>query len=113
MCSLSRCLAAIVGILGFALGSPAVAQTNYTWNYSGTGWSSSSSWTPNGTPTAADTAILNVFDSTTYNLSSLSGAAAAGELAILGPRPLGTGTILGAGNTLTLGTGGTMSVAPL
>jgi autotransporter-associated beta strand protein len=101
-------------VLLLALATPAGAQTTYTWNYSGTGWSSATSWTPNGVPTSADTAILGTFDATTFNLPTFSANGVAGDFRILGPRPFSfAGTVTGNGNTLTLGTGGVMSTAPL
>src|SRR5438477_2599823 len=35
------------------------AQSFYTWNNTGTDWASPNSWTPGGTPTAADIAVLS------------------------------------------------------
>jgi autotransporter-associated beta strand protein len=89
--------------------APAPAQTTYFWDYSATDWATASDWSPNAVPTSADTAILGVFDGPTLNLPSFAAPAAAGRLRILGPRGLSTGTISGAGNTLTLGTGGVMT----
>jgi fibronectin-binding autotransporter adhesin len=92
---------------------PASAQTDRFWNYSGTNWGTAANWSPSGVPTSADTAILGPFDGATYNFPTFTASAVAGELDILGPRPLITSTFTGNGNTLTLGTGGVMTTAPL
>jgi hypothetical protein len=91
-----------------ALGAPVTAQTTHTWNYSSTDWAASSSWSPAGPP-PTDTAVLGAFDGPTLNLPAFSAPAAAGQLRILGPRGLTSGTVAGNGNTLTLGTGGVMA----
>ncbi len=88
---------------------PVAAQTTYQWNYSGTDWHTSGSWSPDGVPTSASTAVLGLFDGPTYNVPSFSANAAAGRFRILGPRGLSVGTMFGNGNTLTLGTGGVMT----
>jgi fibronectin-binding autotransporter adhesin len=102
----------------FALGRPAAAQDVYVWNYSGTNWNTSGSWSPTGVPTSIDTAVFDHATTTTVPNFSLSGSAATGQLAFLGPgrllSPLNTGFLFsGAGNTLTVGTGGSMTVSPL
>ena len=103
-------IALVVGCVAVA---PAAAQTTYTWNYSGTDWNTASSWSPEGVPTGADTALLTTFDAPTYNLPSFSANAAVGELDILGPRWGISTPFTGNNHTLTVGTGGQMTTAPL
>ena len=99
-------------LICLSLVSRAQAQTTYAWNYSGTDWASSSNWSPTGTPTAADTALFSTFDGITYNLPTFNSSAAVGQLDIFGPRWGFDTPFVGNGNTLTVGTGGTISVAP-
>ena len=103
-----------------ALGRPAAAQTQYSWNYSGSAWNTGSNWSPSGPPTSADTALFD--HATTTTISSpgvtLSGSSTTGQLAFFGPgrlvSPTSTGFLFsGAGNTLTVGIGGPMTVSPL
>ncbi|HEY5313901.1 MAG TPA: autotransporter-associated beta strand repeat-containing protein, partial [Pirellulales bacterium] len=83
--------AAIFGML--FTGTPGVSlAATYTWNGSGSTWSTATDWTPNGVPLAADTAVFNstsgtgstitvtastvfdnlVFDTTTTGLGSFT-----------------------------------------
>lgn len=101
----------LVGVVVFLLGQRSLAQTTYTWNYSGTDWNSASSWSPTGVPTSVDTAILGTFDTATLNAPSFSADAAAGQFRLIGPGFV-QATVLGGGHTLTVGTGGLMTAAP-
>jgi fibronectin-binding autotransporter adhesin len=96
----------------FALGRPAAAQTTSVWNYSSTDPTLSGSWT-NGVPGSGDTAVFNTFAGTTYNLPSFSQNAAIGDVRFLGLRPIVDTVFAGSGHTLTVGTGGSMTTAPL
>jgi len=106
-----RCAVALGVVVLYGAGRPAAAQTTYSWNYSGTDWNTAASWSSAGVPTSADTAVLGTFDGPTYNIPSLAGSAAAGQFRVVGPA-LQTATVLGNGNTLTVGTGGLMTAAP-
>ncbi len=110
---LLRAAIVLCGVFVSLAGRPASAQTTYSWNFSGTDWNTAANWSPSGVPTSTDIAVLGPFDGTAYTLPTFNAAGSAGQLAILGPRPLFTGIITGNGNTLTLGTGGVMSTAPL
>lgn len=102
---------ALGGVFVFLLGQRSLAQTAYTWNYSGTDWNTAASWSPTGVPTSTDTAILGTFDRSTLNAPSFSADAAAGQFRLIGPGFVQT-TLAGAGHTLTVGTGGLMTDAP-
>jgi fibronectin-binding autotransporter adhesin len=104
---------ALGAVVAFLLGHQAQAQTTYTWNYSGTDWSTAANWSPNGVPTAADTALLTTFDALTYNLPAFAADAAVGELDILGPRWGVATQFTGNGHALTVGQNATLSTAPL
>lgn len=108
-----RCAIVLGGVFVSLAGRPASAQTTYSWNYSGTDWNTAANWSPSGVPTSADTAVLNTFDGTSYNLPTFSANAAVGELDILGPRWGVSTQFTGNGNTLTIGRSATFTTAPL
>ena len=107
----SACLIGLLAALGIA--QSVQAQTTHSWNYSGPNWNTAANWSPSVVPTSADTAILGPFSGSTYTPPTFTASATVGQLVILGPRPLADATVAGNGNTLTLGTGGVMSTAPL
>ena len=110
MQALPRPVIAGIAIVLLLCARPASAQSTYFWNYSGTDPALAGSWSPGGgPPTAADTAVISTFDAPVYNLPNFGANAAYGQLVILGPRPAANVPFIGNGNTLTLGTGGSMT----
>jgi autotransporter-associated beta strand protein len=115
MLSLFRFISAFA--VALALSPIATAQSTYFWNYFGTDPTSAGSWTPGGVPGPADTAVFPVYDGSSIggplpNIPSFPGDAAYGAAHLLG-MDVGGATFSGNGHTLTLGTGGEMTTAPL
>jgi hypothetical protein len=116
-------LALAVG-LAFVIAQPAQAQTTYCWNGARTDWAAASSWTPNGVPGAADTALFeNYVSSNPLSLPVLNGNVQVGALhfdynlvQLVNPTTSTSGTpntFLGNGHTLTVGSGGSQPFSPV
>ncbi|HET6572721.1 MAG TPA: hypothetical protein VFG68_03895 [Fimbriiglobus sp.] len=116
-------LALAVGLV-FAVAQAASAQTTYSWNGARTDWAAASSWTPNGVPGAADTALFeNTVSANPLSLPVLNGNAQVGalhfdynlvQLDTPSTSTFGTpNTFLGNGHTLTVGNGGSQSFSPV